>query len=198
VEKLMQQWRMFLVGIGILFVIGGIGIYQLKNNSNNNVEIVEGGESDSSDGGVIVEISGAVNKPGVYTLSSDARVEDALNMAGGVTEEANREWMEMVLNRASKVSDGQKIYIPKQSEDASATNSGTYSGGGGSVSGVGSGTVSVNTASQKELEALPGIGPVTAQNIIEQRPYSSVEELKTKKILNSSVYEKNKNKLTIY
>lgn len=58
--------------------------------------------------------------------------------------------------------------------------------------------VNVNTATQKELEALWGIGPVTAQNIIEQRPYSTVEELLNKKILKTNVYETNKDKLSVY
>ncbi len=58
--------------------------------------------------------------------------------------------------------------------------------------------ININGASQKELESLWGIDPVTAQNIIEQRPYSSVEELLNKKILKTNVYETNKDKLTVY
>ena len=62
----------------------------------------------------------------------------------------------------------------------------------------GSGLIDINTASQEELESLWGIGPVYAQNIIEQRPYSNVEELLTKKVIRSDIYEKNKDKLTVY
>ena len=58
--------------------------------------------------------------------------------------------------------------------------------------------ININTASQKELESLWGIGPVYAQNIIEHRPYSSLEELLTKKIIKKNVHERNKEYLTIY
>jgi len=58
--------------------------------------------------------------------------------------------------------------------------------------------ININTASQNQLESLWGIGPVTAQNIIEQRPYSTVEELLNKKILKTNVYETNKDKLSVY
>ena len=80
---------------------------------------------------------------------------------------------------------GTDLYIPRigeQSEAVSATNMAGGSGGSDTVLSVSSQRVNINTASQKELEELWGIGPVTAQNIIEQRPYSSVEELLQKGI----------------
>ena len=58
--------------------------------------------------------------------------------------------------------------------------------------------ININTASQKELESLWGIGPVYAQNIIEHRPYSKVDELIEKKILKTNVYDRNKDTLTVY
>jgi len=149
----------------------------------------------------VIEVSGAVETPGVYKLSTNARVEDALIAAGGISADADRNWMEKTLNRAAKITDGQKIYIPRINEQtggASANNATGYQ----STSSVGgsdfANTVNVNTASQKELESLWGIGPVTAQNIIEQRPYSTIEELLNKKILKTNVYETNINKLSVY
>jgi len=149
----------------------------------------------------IAEVSGAVNSPGVYEFDSQARVADALDRAGGVSDGADAAWLEKNLNRAALLQDGQKLYIPRigeQSEAVSATNMAGGSGGSDTVLSVSSQRVNINTASQKELEELWGIGPVTAQNIIEQRPYSSVEELLQKGILKSNVYERNASMLSIY
>lgn len=183
-----------LIGFGILFAKDGI------NTTSNTVEVLESateGESISSE--IVVEVSGAVEHPGVYRFDTNARIEDALISAGGVSADADREWMEKFLNRAAKIIDGQKIYIVRVGENAE--NSSSDSGKSeelntGGVAGIS--TININTATNTELESLWGIGPVYAQNIIEQRPYSSVEELLTRKIIKSNVYERNKEHLSIY
>ena len=131
-------------------------------------------------------------------MPQGARVEDALVLAGGVSVDADRDWMEKVLNRASKLTDGQKIFIPKQSEVLSAKNDEDIKTYQSQNTNQGSGLININTASKEELESLWGIGPVYAQNIIEQRHYSNVEELLTKKVIRSDIYERNKDKLTVY
>ncbi len=100
-----------------------------------------------------------------------------------------------------------KIYIPTRDEISGSTNfqaqnppiGETGSKQTGEVIGVNVGDkVNVNTASSAELDELWGIGPVTAEKVINGRPYGSVEELLTKKVLKSNVYERNKDKLAVY
>ena len=144
---------------------------------------------------------GEVQKPGVYKLPKDSRIEDALITAGGISINADRDWVERTLNRAAKVSDGLKIYIPpvdNQSVGSSANNSLGYQSAS-SVFSVNTGSlININSGSQGELESLPGIGPVYAQSIIDHRPYSNIEELVTKGALKKNVYEKIKELVSVY
>jgi len=193
--KLKYRWQIVMVVVGLILIGSGVLLLRLGDFSRGSqVEIVDEEEGEE----VVVEVVGSVETPGVYSLSAGSRVEDALEAAGGVTGEADFEWMEKMLNRASKLKDGQKIYIPRQSEVESARSEGGYLESDDVTIGSAGGLVNVNTASQKELEELWGIGPVTAQNVIEQRPYSSVEELRTRGVLKSNVYERNEKKLTVY
>jgi len=128
-------------------------------------------------------------------------LEALLVSAGGVSSSADRIWMEKTLNRAAKLTDGQKIYIPKAGEQStvvSAKNTSEYQTVSPDFSGQKEGLVNINTASLKDLDSLPGIGPVYGQNIIEHRPYSNVGELLSKAVLKPSVYEKIKDLVTAY
>jgi len=144
---------------------------------------------------ITVDIEGAVVAPGVYELPEGARVSDLLDKAGGLTAEADSEWVGKTLNRASLLSDGGKLYIPKKGsvQGAATGNNNTVP----ALRSLGEGGISLNTASEKELDTLPGVGPVTAQKIIAGRPYQRLEELLEKKILTPSVYEKVKEKITL-
>jgi competence protein ComEA len=192
------QILFFLVGV----ILVGLGLFLFGNKqslSSPKIEVLESAtESLGENLEVVVEVAGAVEKPGVYRLTKDARIEDALISAGGISADADRLWMEKSLNRAAKLIDGQKIYIPRKDEQISGVSASNLDGYQTISSGQGSGLINVNIASTSQLESLWGIGPVTAQNIIEQRPYSSVEELLTKKILKSNVYERNKDKISVY
>lgn len=188
------RWYLFLVIFGIILIL--LGIFSFTRQppwSVDKVEILNGAE----EGQILVEISGAVQKPGVYKFTSGARVEELLIASGGLSSEADREWVSRVLNRAAKLTDGQKIFIPERGTTSITPRQ--SSGQAGTTGGISlSGLVNINAASQAELEALPGIGPVTAGRIIEGRPYSGVEELLTRKIFKKSVYETNKEKLSVY
>lgn len=191
------QILFFLIGA----ILIGLGLLLVKDSkiTSSKIEVLESTtEGLGEDLEVVVEVAGAVEKPGVYKLTKGVRIEDALISAGGISADADRLWMERSLNRAAKLIDGQKIYIPRKDEQISGVSTSNLGGYQTISSSQGSGLFNVNAASQKELESLWGIGPVTAQNIIEQRPYSSVEELLTKKILKSNVYERNKDKLSVY
>jgi len=134
---------------------------------------------------VTVDVEGAVLHPGVYTLPVDSRVEDAITAAGGLESDADEELFAKTMNRAMKLVDGGKIYVP------SLSSSGI--GSAGSVSNL----VSVNTASQSELDTLPGVGPVTAQKIIDNRPYQTLGELVSKKAVGTALFEKIKDKMSL-
>jgi DNA uptake protein ComE-like DNA-binding protein len=195
------RWQIMVFCLGVLFFVGGIflsGISVLNFNGGGEDVLVVDEKGEGEAGEVVVEISGSVVSPGVYRVTGDARIEDVLVLAGGVTDEADLGWMEKSLNRASRVSDGQKIYIPCQSETVSASNQGGELEENSSVMGSSSGKVNINSASQSALEDLWGIGPVYAQKIIENRPYSNVEELITRGILKNNVYETNKDLLSVY
>lgn len=137
---------------------------------------------------IMIDIEGAVIKPGVYSLSSQSRIVDALAAAGGLSDEADRDWVEKNINLAKLVSDGLKIYIPRTGEQIlSATD------GSGSQA---SSTINVNTASASDLDTLPGVGAVTAEKIISGRPYGGIDDLLKRKIVTQSVFDKIKDKIS--
>ena len=133
----------------------------------------------SAESEVYVDVDGAVASPGVYRLKEGARVSQAIDAAGGLTVEADVTG----LNRASKVADGQKIYVPKVGERQAVTAGGGADGGAVVTSGANdaAGLVNINTASAAELQTLSGIGPSMAQSIIDERtkngPFASVDDL---------------------
>lgn len=205
VEKLKDFFsrnRIFLVAFIGGFVLIGLGILLTRNVGSTKVEVLEATTEGFSAGSeIVVEIAGEVEKPGVYKLAKDARIEDLLVISGGVSSTADREWIEKFLNRAAKLIDGQKLYIPtigEQSKVSSANNTVGNQTVSPNFSGQGSGLINVNAATLKELDSLPGIGPVYGQNIIEHRPYSNIEELLSKGVLKKSVYEKIKNLIIAY
>lgn len=179
-EKL-QQYKLPLILslIGFVLIIGGIfssGLFS-KPPKYPKESLVKRENS----GNIVVEISGAVNSPGVYTLKNGSRVQDAIQAAGGFSNLANNMFVTQKLNLAQKISDGIKIYIPFEGD-----------GFAGSIAVLGSndGKVSINSATQAKLEDLPGVGPATALKIISERPYASLEDLLSKKIISRAVYEK--------
>lgn len=193
----------FLLGL----ILIGFGVLAYKTDtfsSGDKVEVLNstnaGSESpQDGQGYIIVEISGAVEKEGVYKLSNNARIDDLIIAAGGVSSDADREWISKSVNKAAKLKDGQKVYIYHLGEVSAKTTGGIKLDQ--PVLGVESqnlsNLVNINTASQSDLEKLVGIGPVYATNIIEHRPYSDVEELLSKDVLKKNVYEKIKGEITV-
>lgn len=183
-----------LISLGILFVKGK------DLFSDTKVEILS--TQDSGTPKIItVEIAGEVEEAGVYKLTDGSRVEDLLIASGGLTKDADNEWVDKYLNRASKLTDGQKVYIPKageQTKDSSAKNNQLDQNTSSAVLGQNTTLVNINTAGSSELDKLSGIGPTYAQKIIEQRPYSTIEELVSKKVISKSLFEKIKDSITIY
>lgn len=131
-----------------------------------------------------IDVEGAVTRPGVYTVPAGSRVEDAIAAAGGLSADADSALLAKTVNRAQKISDGVKIYIPIRGTDQTSHN-------------ISTGVVSVNFATLAELDGLPGVGPVTAQKIMDNRPYSSLDELVAKKAISASLYDKLKESLSL-
>ena len=131
---------------------------------------------------IVVDVVGAVARPGVHELPSSSRVVDAINAAGGFTADADR----VRLNLAQLLVDGSRIWVPAVGELSGPELVPVVSGSGrgdlaGAGPGPGSETVDINAADASALEALPGIGPSLAAAIVEHRrrngPFSSVDEL---------------------
>ena len=139
----------------------------------------ESSAKSSSAAEVYVDVDGAVVRPGVYRLKDGARVSQAIDAAGGLTAEADVTG----LNRASKITDGQKIYVPAVGEQQAAAAVGGAESSAATTPGAGSssGLVNINTASAAELQTLSGIGPSMAQSIIDERTkngaFASVDDL---------------------
>ena len=150
------------------------------------VEYLAANEAVSPDT-IWVDVGGAVSNPGVYQLSADARVKDALVAAGGVTEEADRTYFSKLINLAARLKDGEKLYIPFVAEKS-----------GKAVLGETSTLININSASDQELDGLPGIGPARAGEIIRNRPYKTTDELVSKKIVSASVFEQIRDKIAVY
>ncbi len=107
---------------------------------------------------VVVDVAGAVRRPGLYRLSAGARVADAVAKAGGVTAKADLE----AINLAAPLVDGQKVLVPRRLPTSGAASAGP-------AGSTPSAPVSLSTATLEELDSLPGIGPVTAQKILDYR-----------------------------
>lgn len=184
--------------VGLVLLTGGVissgiipKIFIKSTKTPASAQIYQGASVVSAE--VKVDVGGEVKSPGVYNLSREARIEDALKSAGGVTQSADPTYLSKTINLAQKVSDGMKIYIPKISETGQAGSSGT-------VAGVAAETalINVNIASLSDLDKLPGVGAVTAQKIIDNRPYNGIEDLLTKKAVTRATYDKIKEKVTTW
>jgi competence protein ComEA len=120
---------------------------------------------------VVVDVVGAVRRPGLYRLTEGERIADALERAGGATGKADLEQV----NLAAPVVDGEQVVVPRRAPTGGA------SAPGGDSATAPSGPVHLSTATLEQLDALPGVGPVTAQKILDYRAqhgaFHSVDEL---------------------
>lgn len=143
---------------------------------------------------IMVDVGGEVNDPKVVELEEGSRVEDAINAAGGVTENADL----MDINRAAFLEDGDKILIPKKTDESTSDVSGSSSQQSSSKGGYSSyfGKININTAGSEELQQLDGVGPATAEKIIEYREtagrFKNIEDIKNVSGIGDKTFEKMK------
>ncbi len=173
----------------IFFAYGLIGLFASNKTSSEDI-VFEANSSNASPGEaktILVDVEGAVVKPGLYKLPQNSRIQDGLASAGGLSAIADREYVAKNLNLATKLTDGAKIYIPSVGQSVN----------GASVPN--NGLININSASEQELaDGLVGVGVKTAQKIIAGRPYVSIDELLNKKIVNSKLFNQIKDKISVY
>ncbi len=202
------KYKPLLIVAAVILV--GIGYYYIIQANKNETEVVFQTSEPAKE--IYVDISGAVNSPGVYKLTSESRVADLLSQAGGVSSKANFEWVSKNLNLSRRVSDSEKVYVPFQwdivegiasvaaleqeeqvvSEEGVVEQDDEYEeGSSNSDSGSSSGgLINVNTASLNELMELEGIGEAYGQKIIDNRPYKTSEDLVSKAKLSENLVKK--------
>lgn len=178
------DWLLVILVIGFLsyFIISGIGMWLQKKQP---VEFLASETAGGVGNEVMVDVSGAVVSPGVYKLSSEARIKDALVAAGGISATADRNYIAAEVNQAARLSDGMKIFIPSVQT-------------GGEVKGISNSKININSASLSQLDGLIGVGESRAAEIIANRPYARIDDLIEKKVLTKSVLDKIRDKIAVY
>lgn len=150
---------------------------------------------------LVVHVSGAVVNPGIYSLPDNSRVQDALEAAGGLLPDANPNSM----NLAAYIRDGERIWVPNQIPTAVQNSSDEPTNPSGEnnqeANNPSSNLININTATQAELERLPGIGPVTAGKIITYRqtfgPFTSIEDIQKVSGIGTVTFENIQSLITV-
>lgn len=147
---------------------------------------------------ITVYVSGAVARPGLYELPAGIRAQEAVEAAGGFTEAANQE----KVNLAKKLKDGSQVNVPALKGSKKAITGTNASAGTASIGSQQkqAGLVNINTASITELDSLPGVGEVTAQRIVEyrqQHSFTRIEDIMQVKGIGEAKFNKMKDRLTV-
>jgi competence protein ComEA len=187
-----------LLAVAALLAVGSVAaVVFAQSRPSGQIQVVSAADATelpaASQPMLVVQVAGAVARPGVYSLPMDARVADAIRAAGGYSTDVDPRQTEAQLNLAARLQDGEVIRVPRRG-DAEG------SGVGGASAGAAAGLLNLNTATAEQLDALPGIGPVTAQKIIAargQKPFRSVDELVTRKIVSTTTLAKVRGRVTV-
>jgi competence protein ComEA len=142
---------------------------------------------------LVIDVAGAVARPGIVHVPPGSRVGDAIRLAGGFGPRADLAATTSLLNLAAPLADGTKVLVPELGHGSTRPATGPSGSGRG-------GLVDLNHATQAELEELPGIGPVTAGKIIQARdeqPFGSVDELRGRAVIGPSTFDKVRELVTV-
>jgi len=171
--------RAWLLPIGVIVITGAAAV-SFVARGHEEPPVVEAAPEPTALATpqvIVVDVVGAVARPGVVHLPAGSRILDALLAAGGMTGDADL----VALNKAAPLRDGMRIYVPRPGEAVPA-------GAAGSTAEV---KVNLNTATASELDALPGIGPATAAAIVRARtarPFAGADELQTRGLVSPKVF----------
>lgn len=196
----------------ILFLSYSMLFTKNKLPCNKNYRFLPDQKTTAPTDDIFIDLSGAVNKPGVYKVGEKTRLFMLIEEAGGLSVEADRNFIARNYNLSVPLSDQQKIYFPSvydvQSElvlenqkiistelDQMANTSNLSYQSSTSSSVNNSHRISINTDDMSSLMSLPGIGEVTAQRIIAARPYDTIESIVEKGIIKQSLFEKIKTQI---
>ena len=185
-KDLSLKMKIAVISVGII-VIGTIGLYMYNTSANSeeyayyeeDINIVDGEDTEENvvPAKIMVHVTGQVKDQGVVLLDEGSRIVDAIEAAGGETDDADL----AKLNLAYVLNDGEKIYVPSKSEQNQEIEYVTTASGGDSMSSNSS-IININTAGQTELMELPGIGESIANKIIAYREengkFKTIEDIK--------------------
>lgn len=205
-KPFLKKYWFECVLLSVAFCIGSGSLLLFMYNADTQAPVQNRIETIPSkqEKNVVVDVSGAVHKPFVYTFAPSARFIDAIHRAGGLTDEADKAFVARNINYARILTDQEKIYIPTLIDTASGIigenkrvieyiQPNTYSSGANEMN-----KTNINSASSLQLDQLPGVGKVQAEAIIKNKPYSSIEEIIDKGIVTKSTYEKIRDLISVY
>ena len=175
-EYLLQRRRLLLAAAGSLALILLLGRFVLGAGTTTTAAPLPpppamAGVTGLPSSRVVVDVVGAVRRPGLYRLAHGSRIADAVTRAGGATSKADL----AQVNLAAPLADGEQVVVPRRRPGGAARERAPAS------SGAPAGPVQLSTATLEQLDSLPGVGPVTAQKILDYRQkhgaFQSVDEL---------------------
>lgn len=179
--------RLFLLALPVLAVAGLGAVLFVRDDVPPPVfEAAPSPTAAPTAAPLVVDVSGAVARPGVFRLPAGARIVDAVAAAGGFATDADR----TSINQAALLRDGARVYVPKPGEPPPAGSSGSDA----------ERKVNLNLASAAELEGLPGIGPNTAARIVRSRaakPFARIDDLQTRGLVSPRVFADLRDSVTI-
>ena len=160
-----------------------------RTSSADELEEESSGGADEKEESIFVEVQGAVKAPGVFEVEKGTRIFSLITLAGGLSDDADTRG----LNQAAIAGDGEKIYIPREGEEALSLEP--------SSGNENSGKININKADISSLMTLPGIGEAKAKSIVDFRqkngPFKSTEDITKISGIKSGLYEKIKDQITV-
>lgn len=184
-------------GLVLLFaIVIGISVFNYFSNKESvNVSTTEE-SNESLNKQIQVHITGEVNNPGLYKLNSDVRIWDAIQAAGGFTNNADQS----SLNLAKTLEDGEQLLVAAKNNSSQANNASSQTNNGSSQTQT-DGKININNADIQQLQTLSGVGPSTAQKIVDYRTsngkFKNIEDIKKVSGIGDKTYLKFKDKICV-
>ncbi len=194
-HEILDRGRTWLASVLVVAALGaavGLAYPLLRRPAAPPVQLVSSPAAGAAAAELEVHVTGAVQQPGLYALPDGSRVADAVQ-AAGAADDADLD----ALNLAARVTDGQRLVVPRQGEPTPAA-AGRPAGRAAPAAGS---KVNLNTATAAQLDALPGIGPTLASRILDYRarngPFADPQQLRDAKLVPAATYERIKDLISV-